>query len=150
MLNKIMLIGNLGRDPEVRSTPSGQAVTTFSVATSRKWKNRDGQQQDETEWYNVETWGRLAEICGQYLQKGSKVYIEGRGKTESWDDRDTGQKRYKFKVVAQEMKMLDSRGSSGSDFGGRPSGGGYSSGPPQDGEQGGGPVSGPDDDDIPF
>jgi single-strand DNA-binding protein len=142
MLNKVMLIGNLGRDPEVRSTPSGQTVTTFSIATSRKWKNRDGQQQDETEWYNIEAWGRLAEICGQYLQKGSKVYIEGRGKTDSWDDKESGQKRYKFKVVAQEMKMLDSRGSGGSDLdSGAPGGGGYSSGPPQ---------AGPDDDDIPF
>lgn len=147
MLNKIMIIGNLGRDPEVRSTPSGQSVTTFSVATSRKYKTRDGEKREETEWYNVETWGRLAEICGQYLQKGSKVYIEGRGKTDTWDDRDTGQKRYKFKVVCEEMKMLGGRGASDSDFGGRPSGGGgYSSGPPEDG----GPVSGPDDDDIPF
>jgi len=144
MLNKVMLIGNLGRDPEVRSTPSGQAVTTFSVATSRKWKNRDGQQQDETEWYNVEAWGRLAEICGQYLKKGSKVYIEGRGKTDTWDDKETGQKRYKFKVVALEMKMLDSRGSGGSDFDSGQSGGGgdYSPGPRQ--------AAGPDDDDIPF
>jgi single-strand DNA-binding protein len=147
MLNKVMIIGNLGRDPEVRSTPSGQTVTSFSVATTRKWRNREGQQQDETEWYNVEAWGRLAEICGQYLQKGSKVYIEGRGKTDSWDDRDSGQKRYKFKVVAQEMKMLDSRGSAGGDYGDAPSeGGGYPSGPPQ----GGGPGGGPDDDDIPF
>ena len=142
MLNKVMLIGNLGRDPEVRSTPSGQAVTTFSVATSRKWKNRDGQQQDETEWYNVEAWGRLAEICGQYLQKGSKVYIEGRGKTDTWDDKETGQKRYKFKVVAQEMKMLDSRGSGGFDSGQSGGGGDFSPAPPQ--------AAGPDDDDIPF
>jgi len=144
MLNKVMLIGNLGRDPEVRSTPSGQAVTTFSVATSRKWKNRDGQQQDETEWYNVEAWGRLAEICGQYLQKGSKVFIEGRGKTDTWDDKETGQKRYKFKVVALEMKMLDSRSSAGSDFdpGQSKGGGDHTPGPPQ--------AAGPDDDDIPF
>ena len=146
MLNKVMLIGNLGRDPETRSTPSGQTVTSFSVATTRRYNSRDGQRQEETEWYNIEAWGRLAEICGQYLQKGSKVYIEGRGKTDTWDDRETGQKRSKFKVVAQEMKMLDSRGSGGSDFGGGSArGGGFSSGPPQEG-----PVDGPDDDDIPF
>jgi single-strand DNA-binding protein len=151
MLNKVMLIGNLGRDPEIRSTPSGQTVATFSVATNRKWKDRDGNRQEETEWHNIDVWGRQAEIAGQYLRRGSKVFIEGRIKTESWDDRETGAKRYKTKIVCENFKMLDSRGAGGSDFSsGEPAAGGYSSGPAQNGGTPGGPAGGPDDDDIPF
>lgn len=150
MLNKVMLIGNLGRDPEVRSLPSGQSVTTFSVATSRRWKDRDGNRQEETEWHFIETWGKLAEICGRYLHRGSKVYIEGRIRTDSWDDKTSGEKKYRTKIVCDEMKMLDSRGSSEASGGG----GGYSGGGGGGGYGGGGSSpsqdSGPDDDDIPF
>jgi single-strand DNA-binding protein len=139
MLNKVMLIGNLGQDPEVRSIPSGQTVATFRVATNRRWKNRDGQQQEETEWHSIEVWGRQAEIAGQYLRRGSKVFVEGRIRTESWDDRETGAKRYRTKIVCENFKMLDSRGS-GSDYDGGSERDSYSSSPP----------AGPDDDDIPF
>ena len=142
MLNKVMLIGNLGRDPEVRSTPSGQNVATFSIATNRRWRDRDGNRQEETEWHNIEVWGRQAEIAGQYLRRGSKVFVEGRIKTDSWDDRETGAKRYKTKIVCENFKMLDSRGAGGSEFDSGSGGGGYSPGPPAGG--------GPDDDDIPF
>lgn len=108
-LNKVMLIGNLGSDPEVRHTSSGLPVATFRMATS--WTTRGsegGQREENTEWHNIVAWRRLAEICQQYLKKGSKVYIEGRIQTRSWDDASTGQKRYMTEIVANEMIMLDS------------------------------------------
>jgi len=108
MLNKVMIIGNLGADPEQRQAQSGSSVTSFTVATSERWKGKDGQQQEQTEWHRVVTFGRLAEICGQYLFKGSKVYIEGRLQTKQWEDKD-GNKRYTTEIVAREMKMLDSK-----------------------------------------
>lgn len=107
-LNKVMLIGNLGRDPEMRYTPSGRPVTTFSVATSRSWKTNDGEKRSETEWFNIVAWGNLAEICNKYLKKGSKVYVEGRLQTRRWDD-DDGQKHSSVEVVANEMIMLNAR-----------------------------------------
>ena len=85
MVNKVILVGNLGRDPEVRSTPSGQSVAEFSLATSRKWKDRDGNRQEQTEWHRVVCWGRQAEVAGQYLTKGKQIYVEGRIQTSSWD-----------------------------------------------------------------
>jgi single-strand DNA-binding protein len=108
MVNQVILIGNLGTDPEQRQAASGTAVTNFSVATSSRWKNADGQQQEETEWHRVVAFGRLAEICGQYLVKGSKVYIEGRLQTNKWEDKD-GNTRYTTEIIARSMKMLDSQ-----------------------------------------
>lgn len=108
-LNKAMLIGNLGRDPEMRHTASGSAVCTFSMATNESWV-KDGERQERTEWHNIVTWDKLAEICERYLSKGSKVYIEGRIQTRSWDDKTTGQKKYMTEVVADQMMMLDSAG----------------------------------------
>lgn len=107
-LNKVMVIGHLGRDPEMRYTPSGRPVTTFSVATSRNWKTSDGERRSETEWFNIVAWGSLAEICNQYLKKGQQVYIEGRLQTRRWED-DEGQKRSSVEVVAKEMVMLGDR-----------------------------------------
>ncbi|MCL5256304.1 MAG: single-stranded DNA-binding protein [Chloroflexi bacterium] len=107
-LNKVMLIGNLGKDPEMRYTPGGSAVTTFSVACSRTWTTPDGESKEETEWFNVVAWTKLAELCNQYLTKGSRVYIEGRLRTRSWEGQD-GQKRYRTEVVANDMVMLDGK-----------------------------------------
>jgi len=106
-LNKIMIIGNIGKDPEVRMTGSGQKVANFSVAVTEKFKNREGMKQEKTEWINIVFWGRQAEICEQYLRKGSPVYIEGKLETSSWDD-NNGQKRYKTEVRGMMMQMLGS------------------------------------------
>lgn len=107
-LNKVMIIGRLGRDPEMRYTPSGRPVTTFSVATSRSWNTTDGERRTETEWFNIVSWGNLAEICKQYLNKGQQVYIEGRLQTRYWDDAE-GNKHSSVEVVANEMIMLGDR-----------------------------------------
>jgi single-strand DNA-binding protein len=109
-LNKVMLIGNLGKDPEVRYTSAGVPVATFSMATSDSWKDQEGNLQEKTEWHNIVAWRKLAEICGEWLKKGKKVYIEGRIQTRSYDDKNTGQKRYITEVVADQMIMLDSAG----------------------------------------
>lgn len=108
-LNKVMVIGRLGKDPEMRFTPNGSPVTDFTVAAGRQWKNAEGENQEETEWFSVVAWNKLAEICNQYLTKGSRVYIEGRLQTRSWDDQTTGEKRYKTEVIASDMIILDSR-----------------------------------------
>jgi single-strand DNA-binding protein len=105
-----MLIGNLGKDPELRYTTSGVAVATFSIATSESWKDQDGNMQERTEWHNIVAWRKLAEICGEWLKKGKKVYIEGRIQTRSYDDKNTGTKKYITEVVADNMIMLDSKG----------------------------------------
>jgi len=107
-LNKVMVIGHLGRDPEMRFTPSGRPVTSFSMATSRSWKTSDGERRTETEWFNVVAWGSLAEICNQYLKKGQQVYIEGRLQNRRWED-DDGNKRNTTEIVAREMIMLGER-----------------------------------------
>jgi single-strand DNA-binding protein len=107
-LNKVMIIGNLGRDPEMRYTPSGRPVTSFSVATSRTWNTSDGERRTETEWFNIVAWGNLAEICNQYLSKGQRVYVEGRLQTRRWEDND-GNKHTSTEVVANEMILLDDR-----------------------------------------
>lgn len=112
-LNKVILIGNLGKDPELRYTNSGVPVATFSVATNEQWKDNEGNTQERTEWHNIVAWQKLAEICAEYLKKGSKVYIEGRLQTRSWDDKNTGQKRYITEIVANDMIMLDPRSNSG-------------------------------------
>jgi len=111
-LNKVMIIGNLGRDPEMRYTPSGKPVTTFSVATSRTWSTSDGEKREETEWFNVVAWSSLAEICKQYLTKGQQVYIEGRLQTRHWDDQE-GNKHTSVEIVANEMIILSERRESG-------------------------------------
>ena len=111
-INKVILIGNLGRDPETRYSQGGSAVTNFSVATTESWRDRNsGEQQERTEWHNVVCFARLAEIAGEYLRKGSKVYIEGSLRTSSWEGQD-GQKRYRTEVMARDLQMLDSRGGS--------------------------------------
>jgi len=111
-LNKAMIIGNLTRDPELRTTPNGTSVTSFGVATNFVWTDTNGQRQERAEFHNVVAWRKLAEIISQYLRKGSKVYIEGRLQTRSWNDQ-TGNKKYMTEIVAENMIMLDSKGSSG-------------------------------------
>jgi single-strand DNA-binding protein len=148
-----MLIGNLGKDPEMKYTPQGTAVTTFSMAVSRSRKSPDGQMIDETEWFRVVAWERLAETCNEFLRKGSKVYIEGRLQTRKWTAQD-GQERQMVEVVANEMLLLDSRQQGGPQGGG----GGYSDEQrPAPARQGGGGYSNSanddsdmDVDDIPF
>jgi len=173
MINKVILVGHLGRDPEVRSTQSGTSVANFTMATNRVWTDREtGQRNEETEWHRIVVWGRQAEVAGQYLRRGRQVYVEGRLQTRSWEDRQSGEKRWSTEVVCEVFKMLGSREGGA---GGGPSGppdaygppGGYDAGP----EYGGGPGAGSggsgdsgggaggaggdfsggaDDDDIPF
>jgi len=115
-LNKVMIIGHLGRDPEMRFTPAGRPVTTFTVATSRSWNSTDGERHNETEWFNIVTWGNLAEICKQHLTKGQQVYIEGRLQSRRWEDKE-GNKHTTIEVVANEMMMLGGKRESGTDLG---------------------------------
>ena len=112
-LNKVMLTGHLGADPEMRYTPQGSAVTTFRVASGRTWKSSDGTQHDDTEWFRCVAWDKLAEICNQYLTKGTRVYVEGRLQTRKWQGQD-GSERYTTEVIAQDMIILSSRGERGS------------------------------------
>lgn len=109
-LNKVMIIGRLGSDPEMRYTPNGNAVTTFRVASGRQWRDSNGENREETEWFSIVVWSKLAEICNQYLTKGSRVYLEGRLQTRSWDDPQSGEKRYRTEVIAAEVIILDSKG----------------------------------------
>ena len=152
-INKVILVGNLGNDPEVRYGQSGAAITTISVATSESWKDKDGNQQERTEWHRVKFFGRLAEIAGEYLKKGRQVYIEGSLRTEKYQDKQTGQDRYSTDIIANEMQMLG--GNPGSGEGGgeraerpaRAGGGGYgggrsAGGAARGGAQGGGPSGG--------
>ena len=107
-LNKVMIIGRLGRDPEMRYTPNGKPVTSFSISTSRSWVNAEGERREDTEWFNIVAWGNLAEICKQHLTKGQQVYIEGRLQTRGWEDQN-GKKHYRTELVANEMIMLGER-----------------------------------------
>lgn len=141
MVNKVILVGNLGRDPEVRTTPSGQPVTNFTLATSRRWKDREGNKQEKTEWHNIVVWGKQAETCGQYLSKGRQVFVEGRIATRSYDDKD-GNKRYITEIVARDVRFLGGGSGSGASRG---ADSGFVA-PPGEGA-GSGPA---DDDDIPF
>lgn len=134
-VNKAILIGNLGRDPEIRYTPSGQAVTKFSIATTDKWRDKEGQMQERTEWHNIVCWGRQAEIANEYLKKGNPVYIEGRIQNRSYDDKD-GNKRYISEIVVRMLQLL----------GGRPEG---TQAPQQEPEQPAPDVT-TDDEDLPF
>lgn len=108
-INKVILIGNLGKDPELRYTPNSQAVASFSLATTEKWKDKDGQAQERTEWHNIVAWGKQAEICKEYLKKGSPVYVEGRIQHRSYDDKE-GNKRYITEIVARSIQMLGRKG----------------------------------------
>lgn len=151
-VNKAIIVGNLGRDPEMRYTQSNTAVTNFTVATTDTWSDRNGEKQERTEWHRVVAWGRLAEICGQYLQKGKQVYIEGRLQTREWEDQQ-GQKRYTTEIVAQTMQMLGRAGEGG----GGPAGGQGGDRPRQAQQSSGGgdpfgepPMPGGDEDDLPF
>ena len=123
-VNKVILIGNLGKDPEVKYTPQGTPVAKLTVATNERFKDKSGEWQDRTEWHNVVLWQRLAEIAGEYLKKGGKVYIEGRLQTRSWDDKTSGQKKYMTEVVGSDLVLLGGRGEGGGESGG----GGYSRG----------------------
>ncbi len=109
MINKVILLGNLGRDPEIRSTTSGTSVANLSLATNRRWKDRDGNRQEHTEWHRIVCFGRQAEVAGQYLSRGRQIYVEGRLQTRSWEDRETGQTRYATEVVCGNFQMLDRR-----------------------------------------
>jgi single-strand DNA-binding protein len=134
-VNKVILIGNLGRDPELRYTQNGQAVANFTLATSESWTNKSGEREQKTEWHRIVAWAKLAEICGEYLSKGKQVYIEGRLQTRDWEDRD-GNKRRTTEVVAQNLQMLGRRE------------GGYES--PSSGPSSPEAPQPPSDDDIPF
>ena len=141
-INKVILIGNLGADPDTRYMPSGSAVTNIRLATSESWKDKQtGDQQERTEWHSVAFFGRLAEIAAEYLRKGSQVYVEGRLRTRKWQDKQ-GNDRYSTEVVANEMQMLGGRGG-----GGAPA---MTGGPPASGPKSGPPPSDDFDDDIPF
>jgi len=158
-VNKVIVVGNLGNDPETRYMPSGSAVTNMTVATNESWKDKQtGEQKERTEWHRVAMFGRLAEIAAEYLRKGSQVYIEGKLRTRKWQGQD-GQDRYTTEIIADEMQMLGGRGGAGGGSfggGGGQQGGGQQGGGQQGGgQQGGGnapPQPGPDDfdDDIPF
>ena len=123
-VNKVILVGNLGKDPEVKYTSTGTPVAKFSLATNEGYKDKNGQWQDRTEWHNIVAWQRLAEIVGEYVKKGSKVYIEGRLQTSSWDDKETGQKKYKTEIIANDLVLLSGRGEGDSEGASR----GYSRG----------------------
>jgi single-strand DNA-binding protein len=112
-VNKVILVGNLGKDPEIKYTPQGKPVAKFSLATNERYKDKDGQWQDRTEWHNIVLWERLAEIAGEYLKKGGKVYIEGRIRTDSWDDKQTGQKKYMTNIIGHDLVLLGGRGEGG-------------------------------------
>jgi single-strand DNA-binding protein len=151
-VNKVILIGNLGKDPETRYLPSGEALTSFSIATSETWKDKtSGEKKEATEWHRISAFGKLAEICGEYLRKGSQVYIEGSLRTRKWQDKE-GQDRYTTEIRADQMRMLGSRGGGGGGEGGgmreAPAGGGGASKAPA--KKGGGGSFDDMDDDIPF
>ena len=155
MVNKVILIGNLGKDPEVRYTAGGQAVANLRIATSRSWTDKaSGQKKEETEWHDVEVWGKQAEQVGEYLAKGRQVYVEGRLKTDKWQDKTSGQERSRVKIVADSVGFLGG-GAGGARGAGGPGGGQRGPGAP---DEGGGPPAGFDEgpgggggaDDIPF
>lgn len=155
-LNKAMIIGNLGRDPEMRYTPSGQAVTQFTVAVNRNWKDQSGEWQEETEWFRVVAWGQTGERAAEYLRKGNKVYVEGRMQTRQWEGQD-GQKRYTTELIADRVMNLERRPREDGDpgfqprEGARPERSGADQGAaPRGGSAGGGGLEEADLDDLPF
>jgi single-strand DNA-binding protein len=156
-VNKVILVGNLGKDPEVKYTPGGMPVAKFSLATNERFKDKEGQWQDRTEWHNIVAFQRTAEIVGEYLKKGGKCYIEGSLRTSSWDDKETGQKKYKTEIIANDLVLLSGRGEGGGDSSGSSRGAGASAGgsnnfdqrtpEPEHATAGSGPIT---DEDIPF
>jgi len=147
-VNKVILVGNLGADPEVRFTPSGQAVANFRMATTDSWTDKaSGQRQERTEWHRIVVWGKLGELCGEYLRKGRQCYVEGRLQTREWQDRD-GQKRWTTEVVANQVVFLGGRGEGGGSF--SPAGGGAAGPSGGYGDEGMGGFDDGGDDDIPF
>ena len=151
-INKVILIGNIGGDPEVRYMPNGNAVTTLSVATSESWKDKEtGNKQERTEWHRIVVWGKQAELCSKYLTKGRKAYIEGRLQTRAWDDKD-GQKRYTTEIIANTVQFLDSNaGAAAREAEGGANNGGDPFGNPPSFDQGLSGSNGPStSDDIPF
>jgi single-strand DNA-binding protein len=161
-VNKVILIGNVGKDPELRYTPSGQAVCDLRMATNESWTDKQGQKQERTEWHSVVLWGKPAEIVKQYVTKGQKIFIEGRLQTRSWEDKTDGKKRYSTEIVANDFMFLGGGGREGGGAGGgewsggapaagggakKPGGGDWGGGGSDGGGQGGPP---PGDDDIPF
>ena len=147
-VNKVILVGRLGQNPEVRYTPSGSAVANFSVATNEAWQDKSGQKQERTEWHRIVVWGKLAELCSKYLEKGRQCYVEGRLQTRSWQDKD-GQTKYSTEVQAQTVQFLGGQAGAGASMGGEmnqdrpPSFGGGTNGPSKSGGQfGGQPPSG--------
>ncbi|WP_342378895.1 single-stranded DNA-binding protein [Myxococcus stipitatus] len=163
-VNKVILIGNLGADPEVRFTPGGQAVANFRIATSESWNDKNGQKQERTEWHRIVVWGKLAELCGEYLKKGRQCYVEGRLQTREWTDKEN-RKNYTTEVVANAVTFLGGRdagdgmgggggGGGRRQFGGQQQRGGmdgdYGQPPPMDDGMGGGGGGGNGEDDIPF
>ncbi|MBV9086814.1 MAG: single-stranded DNA-binding protein [Acidobacteria bacterium] len=149
-VNKVILIGNLGKDPEVKYTPQGTPVAKFSLATNERWKDKNGEWQDRTEWHNIVAWQRLAEIVGEYVKKGQKIYIEGRIQTRSWDDKD-GQKKYMTEIIANDLVLLSGRGDGEHEGGSRPRSGSssYDQRAPEH-EPAGAPAATITDEDIPF
>ena len=165
-VNKVILVGNLGRDPEVRYMPDGSAIANISVATTDTWKDKSGVKQEKTEWHRVSFFGKTAEIAGQYLKKGSQVYLEGRIQTRKWQDKETGQDRFSTEIVGDRMQMLGGRAGGGGDVdfpsqdsggeggfsGGSPSGGGFGAASGKQSGKGGANAGGFDNfpDDVPF
>jgi len=152
-VNKAIVIGNLGKDPEVRFTPGGQAVANFSVATNESWKDKNGQTQERTEWHRIVVWGKLAELCGEYLKKGRSAYVEGRLQTREWNDKE-GKKNYTTEIVANQVVFLGGRDGMGGGMGGSGGGAGRGrddfGGPPSEDMGAPGPSGGGADEDIPF
>lgn len=139
-VNKVILVGNLGADPDMRYTPSGAAVCELRLATNESWNDKNGQRQERTEWHRIVVWGKRAEVVSKYLSKGRQVYVEGRIRTRSWEDKE-GNKRYTTEIIANDVQFLGGRGGGGEGGGDRP--------PPAEPDWGGGYSGGPDDD-IPF
>ncbi len=153
-VNKVILLGNVGKDPEIRSTAGGMTIANFSIATSENIKGQDGQWTEKTEWHNLVAFQRTAEIIRDYVKKGSKLYVEGRLQTSSWDDKTTGQKKYKTEIIVGDLSLLSGRGEGGSD-GGERSTGSYSSSRPASSAPASAPSNdyadqGITDEDIPF
>ena len=148
-VNKVILVGHLGRDPELRYTQNGQAVTNFSLATSESYSKKDGEREDRTEWHRIVAWGRLAEICAEYLSKGRQIYIEGRIQTREWEDRE-GEKRRTTEIVAREMQMLGRRGETNTSYDDSGTPASSSAAADQSTPEGSSQGTPPPDDDIPF
>jgi len=142
-VNKVILVGRLGKDPEIRSTPNGNSVAKFSLATDDRYTDKSGEKQERTEWHNIVAWGKLAEICGQYLRKGKLIYIEGSIRTDTWDDKETGQKKYRTEIIANQMQMLDRKGDENG-------GGGAYAGAAKKSNASGAATQVEEDDEVPF